>query len=126
METSTGAAIAYLRISLDEFNDLTPREFDEAMKAWNKIQTVTLENQVHLTYEAARFIVVQMWNSAGKSLKSDIRDAKEAFPLPWEKEQQTEVGKVQTIDEMKSTVMNIVDFFKNKKGVPQKQKQARR
>lgn len=69
-----------------------------------------MENDFRLRFEVARYVSVQIWNSAGKSLKTSIKDAKEAFPFPWEKKE----IKVQTVEEMKIQLMAIADAFSSK------------
>lgn len=111
LEATTGAAIAYLHLTLDTFNDLSPLEFDEAMKAYVTKVTTQHENNFKTIFEATRYLTVQIWNSAGQSLKRPIKNMKEAFPLPWEKE----IKKAQTVDEMKSVLNSLVSSFSRKK-----------
>jgi hypothetical protein len=111
LEATTGAAIAYLHLNLDDFNDLSPLEFDEAMKAYVTKVNTQQENHFKTIFEATRYLTVQIWNSAGKSLKHPIKNTKEAFPFPWEKPEK----KVQTVDEMKEALKGIVQAFSGKK-----------
>lgn len=119
-------AIAYLGLTVDDFNDLTPKEFDEALKAWYKLKNQESQTNIRVQYEVARFLAVQIWNSAGKMLKSDIKSPKEFFPFPWDNEDQEEghvkeSGK-QSIDEMKMQFYLIAQAFKGNKELKTKPK----
>ena len=103
-------AIAYFHISSDAFDNLTPIEFDEALKVYHKKTTQEVELKSQLMYEVARFVVLHIWSAAGKSLKSRIQDMKKAFPFPWDKK----IPKKQTGAEIKSTMMDIINSFPKK------------
>lgn len=94
-----GLAVAKLSIPVDAFYDMTPREFYYALKAKMNEE----DNQFKSMMEAARFISMNIWNSAGKSLKKSITDPKKLLPFPWDKI----AIKKQSAEEMKSILMGI-------------------
>lgn len=120
-----GIAVAKLGLTVDAFYDMTPREFFFALKA----KTQEEDNNFKSMMEAARYISLNIWNSAGKSLKRAETDPKKLLPLPWDKI----TVKKQSVEEMKSILMGIAkdqnkyvdkmkkrkdrisDFHKNKK-----------
>ena len=96
-------------MSINEFYELTPVEFDEALKALTTLMTKDHERNFKTSMEVARYLAVHIWNSAGKSLKHPIRNIQEAFPFSWEEQ------KSQTIEEMTQAVRGIAAAFNTKK-----------
>lgn len=102
-------ALAKLHIGVDEFYGLTPIEFKYAIKFINDDVSANFKT----TYEAARYVVYHIWNSAGKSLKQLYKEPKEVGLFDWETEEQ--VFRQQTVEEMKNTLFGIAASFNGKK-----------
>ena len=95
-----GYAVAVLGISRNDFDWMTPVEFQSCMKARND----SIEDQVHLEYERSRF---EAWLILSPHIKRDT-EAKDLVEFPWEKKEikkgRVINGKTNTISEVKSTI----------------------
>lgn len=96
-------ALAILGISADDFYDLCPVEYATAIEIKQDIENRKQENFVKTTMEAARFVAVHIWNSAGRSLKRQQFDPKKLIPLSWDKQERHQ----QTPQEMMATMFSI-------------------
>lgn len=96
-----GLAVSRFGLSAENFYDLTPIEFRYALVNLNDKD----EYEFKTKYEVARFLAKHIWNSAGKSVKHFIREAKDIETFSWEADDILE--QVQTIDQMKSTLLSI-------------------
>lgn len=77
-----GLGLAKFGLSVQQFYEYTPREFSHALKIKGQEET----NTYRTAMEAARLVAVNVWNSAGKSLKKTEEDPTKLVPLPWDKE----------------------------------------
>ena len=93
-------AIARLGVTVLDFYEMTPIEFHYALQIKAEMELEDMKSRM----EAARFVGMQIWNSAGKSLKKTELDPKKLLPFAWDK---TEV-KRQTVEEMKNVMMGIM------------------
>lgn len=95
-----GLGLAKFGLSVLEFYEYTPREFSHALKIKEQEETA----QYRTTMEAARLVAVNVWNSAGKSLKKAVADPTKLVPLPWDKER---VPKKQSAEDMLAIVKTL-------------------
>jgi hypothetical protein len=87
---------------------LTPIEFHYALQDSNKENDAAVKIQ----YEVARYIAMHVWNSAGKSLTTYLDSPQKLGIFSWET---IPVTKAQTVDEMRSEMIRIAEFFNPKK-----------
>ncbi len=73
------------------------------------------EGEFKLQYEVARFLAKHIWNSAGKSVKTYIKNVKDIEMFTWEIDELA--TQVQTIDDMKHKLLSIANSVNaDKKG----------
>ena len=99
-----------------DFYELTPVEFDEAIK--DKQATIKgaykLDEQLtRWVCESVRLCLLFYRNSTRGKKQSAIRDPKKMFRLPWD----SEMKKPQTYEEMKAVMKMIAAGTKNNKKV---------
>lgn len=75
-------AISRLGVSVSEFYDMSPVEFHFALKEADRKESTGYR----IMYENTRLLVAHMWNSAGKSLKNEIKDPRKFISYSWDKE----------------------------------------
>ena len=96
-------------MSVDGFYDLTPIEFKYALKSVREREMDAYKT----TYEVARYIAYQVWNSAGRSLKQLYKEPKEVGLFGWESEEQ--LYRQQSVEEIKNTLFGIASSFNKDK-----------
>lgn len=93
-------AVSRLRITVGEFYNMTPVEFHYALEDIANSQMETIKSRM----EAARFIAVHIWNSAGKSMKHKQFDPHKLLPFSWDVSKPVEK---QSVNTMKTVMMGI-------------------
>ena len=86
---------------------MAPIEFFKALEAKNEILREDYKTQM----EAARFIVVHIWNSRNKELRQPEYDPQKFYPFPWEKDIQEH--KKQSTQEMKGILEGLAILHKD-------------
>lgn len=106
-------ALSRLHITPQQFYDLSPVEFYEALKDHQDRETIMLEQQVQSTFDAMRLNALVVYNSA-MGRKKGIKDPKKLFQFPWDKEERE-----QSDEELKAGLLNY--FSQHNKRLNQKQ-----
>lgn len=73
-------------MSVDEFYDMTPKEYDYAIEDDWQLRI----NKERRGFEAARLVCVTIRNAQITRLRHEIRDPSEYMPFPWEKKEQSQ------------------------------------
>ncbi len=110
-------ALSRLHIAPQQFYDLSPAEFYEALKDHQDRETIKLEQQVQSIYDAMRLNALVVYNSA-MGRKKGIKNPKDLFAFPWDKQE-----KEQSNEELKAGLLNY--FTKHNNSLNKKQKQPR-
>ena len=92
-----------LRISVEDFYKLSPKEFYYALKAKREEDTAKIELDIKQRYEVARFQAMLVINPTLKR-GNQLKDPKDLIVFSWEKDEKE--GK-QSIDEMKAVMMGV-------------------
>lgn len=79
---------------------MTPVEFHYALEDVASIQMETIKSRM----EAARYVAVHVWNSAGKSLKHKQFEPHKLLPFSWDAAPPVEK---QSVNTMKTVLMGI-------------------
>lgn len=59
----------------------------------------------YVSYESARMVAVNIWNSQGRVLRTMVKDPADIIPFPWDKN--VRGVKKQSLSEMKNIMMGI-------------------
>jgi hypothetical protein len=94
---------------------MTPVEFDWAIRTKNENETQQYTFQKELQFEAARLIIKNIWNSAGKTLKTGFlfKDGKEIERFAWDKVEPT---KPQSTEHLKNFFLRLGKRYNEQKG----------
>ena len=80
MDKLCGIAVNRLKISVMDFYEMTPREFDEAIKDNSSDQLILYRTQ----YEVARYQLLHMWNMQGRFIKHTFRKVTDIDKFSWD------------------------------------------
>ncbi len=103
-----GIAIAYLKLPVTAFYDLTPKEFKKALDWYNKEKV----EEAHLQYEVARFSLKHHWNMAGNHLRRPLKKVEDVEVFPWERQGNNLA--TMTNEQMAIALKSIFRSYKNK------------
>jgi hypothetical protein len=94
---------------------MTPVEFDWAIKTKNENETAQYKFQKEVQFEAARLIIKNIWNSAGKTLKTGFmfKDGKEIERFEWDVVKPT---KPQSTEHLKNFFLRLGKRYNEQKG----------
>ncbi len=106
-----GLAISRLSLTVNEFYDLTPVEFYQALESTKEYEIAKLERDHKSNYSLARFIIMWVWNAQGRKFKQVLTDPKKMMRFDWEEEDKNEP---QTIEQMRNQMKSIANYFKRK------------
>jgi hypothetical protein len=97
---------------------MTPVEFDWAIRTKNGNGTAQYKFQKEVEFEAARLIIKNIWNSAGRPLKPGFmfKDGKEIERFEWDKIEKT---KPQSAEHLKNFFLRLGKRYNEKKGKPE-------
>lgn len=111
--------VSRLGISVNEFYDMTPLEVSYALRDLSDREKMKMDGLVRITYESARYIAMNIWNSQGRYLKQEIKQPTELVRFPWDG---IGASKKQSVEEMKAIMMSIASTVNKNYERSQKQK----
>lgn len=102
-----------------DFYVLTPIEFFAALKFYNEER----EDEMHMNYDVARFMLKHLWNMQGRHVKKMLKTPKDVEEFPWETEKSK---KVMTPEEMGLALRSIFRSVKNREKRNERYKQSQK
>lgn len=98
-----------LGLTIEQFFEFTPREFIFALRDKQEIMVVQNKMQLRTIFESMRLQTMIIYNT-NPYAKKKFKDVRKFMPFGWD-----EKSKVQTVDDMKSTLISIAKRFTKKK-----------
>lgn len=99
-----------MELSLAEFDELTPIEFNLKLKGWQQKNERQLDNDLWQT----RFLAMQVINYSQR-IKEPLRDARRLFRLPGEQKLQNEKSQQRDLKKLAQVGKDILNRHNKKK-----------
>jgi len=97
-----GVAVSRFGISSEDFYDMTPAEFTEAMEDWQEVQKVRTLEPIKAIWESTRWLAMEI-NNQNPYRKRTIKDPREVRKFPWDEKPK----KQQTVEEQRRILYQI-------------------
>jgi hypothetical protein len=110
LQRLSGIAVNRFGITIKEFYQMTPSEFQYALKDY----VVQADSKFRIYMEGLRFHALQLFRVSG-NIKRGVEINEKLIPLAWDEKEGKKTVKQQSITEIKSAVFGIANFLKSKK-----------